>query len=142
MKNIKILCSVERTIRVSDNSKNKNDDDSHLRWLRDTVYILVFVCVCVCDFFFWKASSLESQIPLKDYSGQKFKLERNDCIWILLMKEWGQHNGSHGTQGHCSLVWSQLAKPQELSHKHCQHIACSGRVYLASVIGALTKPQK
>ena len=31
MKNIKILCSVERTIRVSDNSKNKNDDDSHLR---------------------------------------------------------------------------------------------------------------
>lgn len=58
------------------------------------------------------------------------------------MKEWGQRNENCGAQDHCALVWSQLAEPQELLHRHYQHIACSVRVCLASVTGALTEPQR
>lgn len=100
--------------------------------------------------FFGRKYSLETQIPLKVHSEQKVKLnassiDKNDCIWTALVKEWGQHNGICSAQGHCALVWSQLADPQELLHRHYQHIACSVRIYLASVIsviGALTKPQR
>lgn len=55
--------------------------------------------------------------------------------FILLMKEWASimeamHPG-------VTVLWfdPQLAEPQELLHKHCQHIACSVRVFLASVTG-------
>ena len=64
-------------------------------------------------FFFWKAYSLEIQIPLKAHSGQKFKLGKIDCIWIPLMKEWGQHNEAMALRA--TVLWFDPSWPSHRS---------------------------